>query len=389
MNVGDILGSQVTDSENHHWPIRELSDEGGEFFTQKKYVDGEMFNVSASAYDDVNKRTIKYNGPIVPLSPPWTNYFPPAMNSSDAELIKIGTDAIARSKPTNSVANLAVALAELLREGVPRAAIQSWEKRIDSRRRARNDKSFGADASDDFLNIQFGWKPLLGEISDVATGVLKSDALLRQYERDAGRVVRRRWSFPETKTVEWEHTPTNNSRPYYSPGHFRLNSPTVEGGLYKTRTFSQRRWFSAAYSYHLPPYWEELGDVAQKAKHLLGVELTPEVIWNLVPWSWTIDWFSSLGSVISNLEDMADQSLVMRYGYLMEHTIVKDTYTRVYNTPPLNGMVPPVFSHSITFVTETKLRKKANPYGFGVSWDSLSNLQKAILAAIGITRSSR
>jgi hypothetical protein len=119
------------------------------------------------------------------------------------------------------------------------------------------------------------------------------------------------------------------------------------------------------------------------AKKILGLSLTPDIVWNLTPWSWAVDWFSNTGDVISNLTDWATDGLVLRYGYVMEHTITSDTYTYSGNTGLIDGnvRVPP-----LTLVTETKIRRRANPFGFGITWDGLSPRQLAITAALGLTR---
>jgi hypothetical protein len=73
----------------------------------------------------------------------------------------------------------------------------------------------------------------------------------------------------------------------------------------------------------------------------------------------------------------------MPYGYLMEHSIVRDTY---FWDGPTTLKADRIVPSPITLVSETKLRRKANPYGFGLTWDELSSRQQSILAALGITR---
>jgi hypothetical protein len=121
---------------------------------------------------------------------------------------------------------------------------------------------------------------------------------------------------------------------------------------------------------------------ALRAKKLLGIIPTPSTLWNLAPWSWATDWFLNTGDVISNLTDWATDGLVMRYGYMMEHTIVRDTYT--LTKPGLSS--PGVRVQPLTLVTETKMRRKANPFGFGLTWSGLSPRQTAIAVALGLTR---
>jgi hypothetical protein len=125
--------------------------------------------------------------------------------------------------------------------------------------------------------------------------------------------------------------------------------------------------------------------LALEAKKLLGLSLTPDTVWNLTPWSWMVDWVSNAGDVVSNISDALFDGLVLRYGYMMEHTLTSDEYFFVGPTgfQPTNGPRP----SSITLHHEVKKRVKATPYGFGLTWTSFTTRQLAILAALGITRS--
>jgi len=118
----------------------------------------------------------------------------------------------------------------------------------------------------------------------------------------------------------------------------------------------------------------------------LGLDPSPEDLWELAPWSWAVDWFSNAGDVISNVNSFQIDGTVLAYGYMMEHTIISDTYT-LTGVTDVNG--DPVAIPTLTLVTETKVRQVANPYGFGVSWDGLSSFQASIIAALGISRHGR
>jgi hypothetical protein len=115
----------------------------------------------------------------------------------------------------------------------------------------------------------------------------------------------------------------------------------------------------------------------------LGLDPSPDTVWNLAPWSWAADWFTNAGDVVSNLSDFASGGLVMAYGYMMEHSSVTDSYRLADHT----GLIPMMGKpRSLDVVTETKLRIRANPFGFGVAWDGLSPFQLSILAALGLSR---
>jgi hypothetical protein len=385
------VGSQFTLSEAHpEWRHRKknsgsLQDIGGNFFTQKKYIEGTPAMVSIRGEEVLETssrgRYNTYIGNAWAVNPN-TVAFPPANNSSDSALNARGATAIARCKPTNSIANLATTFGEFLHPGgIPKAQVQTW------RRRTEHAKSAGSD----YLNLQFGWAPLVDEMFSFARGVLDADLLLDQYERDAGKLVRRTFEFPTDTSGGGTSIVTGSpNQIFYQPYNTRLMnrdlSLTDASKLFRQRTVSKRAWFSGAFCYYLPRGYDSRNEVHRKAllaKQVLGLYPTPETIWNVAPWSWAVDWFSNAGDVMSNVSSFIFDGAVMPYGYIMEHSIVRDTYTRQRADQFYDGQVA---HSSMSFVTETKIRRKASPYGFGVSWDGLSTFQASILAALGITR---
>jgi hypothetical protein len=118
-------------------------------------------------------------------------------------------------------------------------------------------------------------------------------------------------------------------------------------------------------------------------REILGLDLTPSTLWNLAPWTWAVDWFSNAGDVISNMSDWQDDGLVLRYGYMMEHS--RATYAYTFEGPTgLNGSLRP---QPVVYVSESKRRVKATPFGFGLTWGGLTPIQLAIAAALGISKS--
>lgn len=374
--VYELPGRQITASEGHPFRSRSgnLTDLGGPFRTEKRFVndipivDFQFPDAFSSALDAYVQDT--YHGRIYAAV---VSQFPPSGESVDSELTKLGATAIARCKPTNSVGNLFNALTELYRDGLPRVVgSETWQSRTLGLRQAGSE----------YLNAQFGLKPLIQDITDFSNGVIHANTVLKQYERDAGKVVRRQYYFPLKKTTSTVvHAdpanivgPTNNPRNWKSIGR-----------VVRTRETVQRQWFSGAFTYSLPSGYDSRNKLDRYSllAERLGLKLTPETIWNAAPWTWAVDWFGNFGDVLSNVSDFADQGLVMRYGYIMETAIVSDTYTlegavlsdgRPFSCPPL------------VLTNMVKTRKQANPFGFGVSWDSLSGFQVSILTALGITR---
>ena len=122
---------------------------------------------------------------------------------------------------------------------------------------------------------------------------------------------------------------------------------------------------------------------------LFGAEPDLNTLWQLAPWSWAVDWFSNAGSMVKNLQFLASYGMILRYGYMMETTTVTDTFTASgpYHNVGMPGISQPYpYVTPVTLRVTTKKRIAASPFGFGVSWDDLSSVQRAIAAALGITR---
>jgi hypothetical protein len=228
---------------------------------------------------------------------------------------------------------------------------------------------------------------MVNDITSLATAVSHAQTVLSQYERDAGKVVRRRYNFPEQRTRKITSF-GDDTQTAWAPamGSQFLSGPRAAGQV--TSETVTRRWFSGAFTYAMPSGYDsrsKLDKASLYADKVLGLKPTPETLWNLQPWSWAADWFANTGDVISNITSWANDGLALRYGYIMEHTISTDTYTR-----PKSGIAGstggPVQAQPVTMVTETKVRRKASPFGFGLAWEGLSPTQLAIAAAIGVTR---
>lgn len=368
--------TQITVSEGHPWGDKHQGDIGGEFTTVRRYYEdvdlaSKTFSHGQQIGSDFYEAT--YTGPLTPKHPALFE-FPAPRSSSNLELMKAGATAVARCKPTNSVADVATALGEIYRDGLPHlVGHQTWQQRALT---AKN-------AGSEYLNVVFGWKPLIKDVSEFSDGVRFADSVLAQYERDAGKQVRRRYNFPvqrELKSRIYQEEQRAFMHPFNS---VFLDGP--RGRIILSEKFEQRRWFSGAFTYHLPTGYDSRSKMnrwALMVKHVFGLNVTPETLWNLAPWSWAVDWFANTGDVIGNITSYAQDGLVMRYGYIMEHTTVSNTYSWDGPTGLGGGAVP----SPLTLVTETKLRRRANPFGFGVSWDGLSPLQLSIAAALGLSR---
>jgi len=391
--ITHLTGSQVTESETHAgWQhhVRGVvtADQGGPFTTikqQARAFQPKSHKLSGfktiQPVDGGGYNWAFYDGPYFAL-PPSLADFPSHAYSSDSTLERLGTTAIARCAPTNPTADASTFLGELLHDGIPTITLGILKEMRGMSNRQRR-RAIG----DQYLNYEFGWKPFVNDIRSIANAVIHSHAVLRQFERDSGKLVRRRYEFPPTEKVV-STVFSNGASPWLSPSSITLTDGSLpKGQVIRVDKTTQRQWFSGAFSYYIPSGTTARGSMARSvigAKKTLGISLTPDSIWNLTPWSWAVDWFSNAGDVLKNLDAWILDNQVLWYGYMMEHTIVERTYTFVGPTGYQSKHIRP---DDIILVSEAKIRRKATPFGFGFNWDGLSSFQKTIIAALGLSRS--
>lgn len=354
-------------------------DRGHEFRTRKRTIETDDREVYFQFMSD--GYLCFYRGPLVPSSNRYATEliagWLDATQYTDPELITLGQRAINNTAPTTPQAGAATFIGELF-AGLPQmVGAALWKDKLTDYR------AIGGE----YLNVQFGWIPFLNDLRKVALSLKKASATLEQLQRDSGKHVRRRFSFPSESSVSLTEQGGWGAQTFWGGPPFR--PPTTCQTTINDRS-ERQVWFSGAYTYHLPVGENLIGKWAMyeaKANVLLGTRVTPEVVWNLAPWSWLVDWKFSIGSALSTASALQSDGLVIQYGYLMEKTLREVTYA----TDPfqLTGWDKVVPSRSITFRSEVKKRMRATPYGFGVNPASLSDRQWAVLAALGLSRGPR
>jgi hypothetical protein len=299
-----------------------------------------------------------------PKVPKW------ATSSSD------GNQAIEATYPTRPGVSLAQTVAELKREGLPSLFGSQIASMKGSAARA---------IGGEFLNSAFGWTPLIADLDKLLKSVVSSSQTIQQLQRDSGRLVRRKYHFPSTRTLVSSTAGTALSR-YFStvenPSGGKIGNLTVE------ETLSTKMWFSGAYTYFLDPGEDLIGKAVmyeQLANKLLGLRLTPATLWELAPWSWLADWYANIGNNITVASAFQSDGLTLKYGYLMRQV----TAERLYTFTPRPGSNPAFQGSSLLLRTTSKERVKSSPFGFGISTAQFTGRQWAIAAALGLTKAPR
>jgi hypothetical protein len=117
------------------------------------------------------------------------------------------------------------------------------------------------------------------------------------------------------------------------------------------------------------------------------LSLTPSVVYNIIPWTWLIDYFTNLGDVFDAISSGVEERFIADYFYVMRevsytdyHQCSFDVYTNW--TASSTERIDCTWETTVT----QKHRTVASPFGFGLTDDSLSPLQLGILGALGLSR---
>lgn len=324
---------------------------------------------------------IGYDGGVVPNVPGWSgldwsaegsNPLDPqyyATHSSD------GARGWSRFKPGKPSAGLGQALGEARKlPNIPRLreAVRSAKK-----------------AGGEFLNIEFGWKPLLNDVKQALKLAFTQEDALRKLKKENGHWVKKGGTISRQSDESEVVTGTDSGYPIFTSGHYWFGG--TNPGKYRQSLFTrERRWFEASFRYWIPDLGTPSGD-RRALRALYGLNVTPGLLWELTPWSWLVDWFSNVGDVIDNVSLNAADNLAARWAFNMTHVEHVRRCETTINLKQYSHPGPTIYREDISCSVErrrvAKLRSVANPFGFGLDYSALSAKQLMILAALGLSRS--
>lgn len=278
-----------------------------------------------------------------------------------------GTFAINQCRPTTPAVELATSVGEFVSEGGKFFATPG--------------KS-GSWASE-WLNYNLAISPNIATVQDLRKAMKNQDDMIAQYERDAGRLIRRRFD-PDFWTETQSEKVTNLNVLPRSWDSANLGATSYVSGR-GTQTSSMKttrhRWFSGAFTYPRPPAgWRT---TLQELDHVYGIIPGVATAWELVPYSFVADYFANLGEVLSNVDTFVEDGLVMPFGYIMHQR----------KTEADISWIGPIWAGDRLVTTEltahieidVRQRRAATPFGFGFSWGDVTLRQLSILASLGLS----
>lgn len=233
------------------------------------------------------------------------------------------------------------------------------------------------------LAWEFGAAPLISDLRYIYHLQKNLQKRLEQLARDNGRPVRRRGLITTKSTVgaSTSSIPGVSLIPgigwYDNRQGSILRVVSSDSGLQTKAEYT----FAARFRYWIPDIGEDRWTRKAEAA-LLGLNPSLSLLYQVTPWSWLVDWFSNVGDVIDNLSYNAAENLVADYAYVM------GAYTN-YRTLKVTNVYSKGLNLSAKLdIGQTrKVRHAASPFGFGLTINTLSGRQMAILTSLGLVKS--
>lgn len=201
--------------------------------------------------------------------------------------------ALARTNPNRPTSDVLGAIVEL--KDVPAMVRNHWQRywkgvpKHMSTMRLRDLKRIPKDAGDLYLTYEFGIAPMIRDFQtllDFQGNVEKKLNTLRNM-RDKGSTGGRAVAYEDRaeSAVQWRYLTTL----YQETNQIEFKWVTTR------KNWVTVNWIPTT---PLPPP-SEAADEALARRLAYGQGVTLHTLWNLMPWSWLIDWFSSVGDIMS------------------------------------------------------------------------------------------
>lgn len=272
-----------------------------------------------------------------------------------------------RMRPDRPEFNFGVSIAEL--KDLPRL-FSNLQEMMSKRPNTRT-------ASKAYLDWQFGVKPIINDIKNLLNAAENVDKRLRQLIRDNGKPVRRRM----TITLS-DSQPTNTRHTSYGVlGHI-LPTQFYDYVPYEdvTTKITESVTGVARFRYHLPTDLIGRPNISRIKRKLYGLDFNASNVYAVVPFSWLVDWFTNLGTIIASLSNGVADRLAADYFYIIYKR--EEITTKVSQGSILGQPVSCTSVHTRKWYE----RVEGTPFHPSITGTNLNNTQLAILGALGHSR---
>lgn len=221
-----------------------------------------------------------------------------------------------------------------------------------------------------FLSYQYGWRPLIKDLVEMCffmSNVAKREQELRNLHSKGG--LKRRLQISSETTTAVQHEVVESFM-YFLSGDCLIKT---------TRNrWATARWVPDTGTGMIPTTDAEYRKLAIRAVYGLNFDI--ESAWQLIPWSWLIDWGASVGDFLGSQRNLVGATC--SGVNLMTHTRTD----RVYSNWSCLSSFSNWTMGNTHIISETKRRSAFTNPSVSATIPFISGTQLSILGALGIQR---
>jgi len=254
--------------------------------------------------------------------------------SDQPDLVNYGKKAIVILAPGFPDVSLFVSVGELLSAFPKFIGVSAFEAFAGSYLRSPGDtlKRLSKGSADEFLNYVFGILPTIEDAKSIVDAMNNATNTLLYWEKNSGKGIRRKMKFDISHRMEhfpsgdldYQGEVSNADTTFYFGGTQSYSgsgspNPVVATSSSLTQSSIRRVAFTGSFSRFLPTHpglAEKQQRFMQEFDLVYGSAPNFERLWELIPFSWLVDWFLDIQWSLRLLDRVHDESLVINYGYV-------------------------------------------------------------------------
>lgn len=256
------------------------------------------------------------------------------------------------------------------------------------------------DLGGSYLNYEFGWRPFLKDILDFIKFQDKIEKRIAHIRKYNGKWHKRAGTLKDETT-----TTSSDLGNILTPSltYYFWRSPGTTPSGRRTVVTTDKIWFEGSMKFYIDDLHVDSCRTVWSSKlrrKLLGLDISPSLLWELLPYTWLQNWALNYGDLIYNLSETAYDNLAFKYAYVMRHrsyTVIDYCGGTLCDGPiqcangRYQGYGPlqagPSVHAMAKYRAECKERANASMWGIGNVGDGgLSPRQLAILFALGLSK---
>lgn len=242
--------------------------------------------------------------------------------------------------------------------------------------------------AEEFLNVQFGWKPFVKDIVAMLDVAVNLEDHIQSTVRRNDTWMKRSWEEEVVSSSVLVHSEGGLASSRITPiqGSDWWQPWTTNYKVYRESV--TQVWYEGVFKFYRREFDNNISTDwpavrrARQTISLLGGNITPTVLYKVTPWTWLADWFGNMGENVQALEDQISGQVAAKYMYLMRHT--HDQYRYYTSSQSYDGATREV--EAVRRLEVKQRVQSAGHFEFSLRSTPLSGMQLAILGALGITR---